>query len=54
MRQKYYGVRKVDYDKLWHGLYEINGRETWDRISTAEAMKWLEQTAAKMKAKSDK
>jgi hypothetical protein len=34
---KYYGVRKVAWDQLWHALYVSNGRETWDRITKQQA-----------------
>jgi hypothetical protein len=33
----YYGVRKVAWDMLWHALYVVNGRETWDRVSRSKA-----------------
>ena len=36
---KYYGIRKVKWDVMWHALYEIRGRLTWDRVSRANAMR---------------
>lgn len=44
MSYKYYpenivGIRKVKWDALWHVLYEKNGRETWDRVERAEALR---------------
>ena len=32
------GVRKMVWDGLWHILYKINGRLTWDRVSRQEAL----------------
>lgn len=36
---KYCGIRKVDWDMLWHALYVVNGRETWDRVTRKQAMR---------------
>ena len=39
------GIRKVRWDDLWHVLYKWGsdkfGKETWDRVSRAEAMQVL-------------
>jgi hypothetical protein len=32
------GVRKMKWDMLWHVLYTVNGKITWDRVSKAEAL----------------
>jgi uncharacterized membrane protein YjdF len=32
------GIRKVIWDELWHILYTIGGRETWDRVKKEEAL----------------
>ena len=37
------GVRKVRWDALWHVLYKVNGKETWDRVEKSGAMKVLEK-----------
>lgn len=34
-----YGIRKVKWDMLWHVLYMVKGRETYNRVSRAEAMR---------------
>lgn len=31
-------VRKVIWDMLWHVVYIIKGRETWDRVEEKEAL----------------
>ncbi len=35
------GVRKVKWDGLWHILYTIGGKETYDRVDRRTAMKVL-------------
>lgn len=47
MKNKYYGVRKVEWDGLWHALYEVKGVETWDRVSAQKANKILDQLKEK-------
>lgn len=37
------GVRKVKWDSLWHVLYRWGGRDTWDRVNKATAMRVLEK-----------
>lgn len=37
--KKNYEIRKVAWDRLWHVVYKINNRETWDRITAKEAMR---------------
>jgi hypothetical protein len=32
------GIRKVPWDALWHILYEVDGKETWDRVSMLKAL----------------
>jgi len=42
------GIRKVKWDELWHVVYLIKGRETYDRVTKKEALKaeaeWGEMT----------
>ncbi len=38
---KVIGIRKMKWDMLWHILYKINDRITWDRVSQKEALKAL-------------
>ena len=41
MSYKYHkvvGIRKMKWDMLWHVLYKISDRETWDRVSRREAL----------------
>ena len=34
----YHGVRKVEWDNLWHALYKNrSGRDTWDRVTPKRA-----------------
>lgn len=35
---KYYGIRKVSWDQLWHALYTVGGRESYDRVSRCRAL----------------
>ena len=32
------GVRKVKWDDLWHILYSMSGKDTWDRVDKKTAM----------------
>ena len=32
-------VRKVKWDRLWHVMYKSRGKETWDRVTKALALK---------------
>ena len=32
------GVRKVNWDGLWHIIYKKGDRETWDRVDKKTAM----------------
>jgi len=36
------GIRKMTWDALWHVLYEIGGRLTWDRVGKKEAMEAID------------
>ena len=33
------GIRKIKWDMLWHILYKMSGKITWDRVCKDEAMK---------------
>jgi len=35
---KVIGVRKMTWDGLWHVLYELEGKLTWDRVPKKEAL----------------
>ena len=37
------GVRKVVWDQLWHVMYEIGGKENWDRVNKKEALSVIEK-----------
>jgi hypothetical protein len=43
--RKYHTVRKTNYDKLWHAVFNIypegyaRQRESWDRVTEKEALK---------------
>lgn len=39
-RRSYHAVRKVSWDELWHGMYNENGAEVWDRMPECYAI-WL-------------
>ena len=39
------GVRKVRWDALWHVMYTVAGKPTWDRVTKDEAMKVLEKVS---------
>jgi hypothetical protein len=32
------GIRKVNWDQLWHVLYDLGRGETWDRVTMEEAL----------------
>lgn len=32
------GIRKVKWDALWHVLYSIGAKSTWDRVDKKTAM----------------
>ena len=32
------GIRKMKWDQLWHVLYMIKDRLTWERVTKKEAM----------------
>jgi hypothetical protein len=36
------GIRKMKWDQLWHVLYEVKGKERWDRVSKKEALSLTE------------
>lgn len=40
--KKYIGVRKMKWDQLWHALFKVNGKETWDRVSKERALEIAE------------
>lgn len=40
---QYYGIRKVEWDALWHALYTTKGRETYDRVTKRQAQRILHQ-----------
>ena len=45
MSYKYHrvvGIRKMCWDQLWHILYEVGGRLTWDKVKRAETPKAVE------------
>ena len=44
MMYKYHriiGIRKMKWDSLWHILYKIGDRITWDRVPMNEALSVL-------------
>jgi hypothetical protein len=44
MQRKYYGVRKINWDQLWHALFKRkDGSESYDRVSKDEALKIAEE-----------
>jgi len=32
------GIRKMKWDGLWHVMYFLRGKLTWDRVSKKEAL----------------
>lgn len=39
-KSKYYMVRKVSWDSLWHAVFKIKGAsDSWDRVTEKEALK---------------
>jgi len=46
------GVRKVKWDELWHVMYRVSNRDTWDRVHKKTAMyvlKMLPKYAGRVK-----
>jgi hypothetical protein len=39
MKTKYHTIRKTSYDTLWHAVYTVDGKDTWDRIPEGEALR---------------
>jgi len=37
-KDKIVGIRKMKWDKLWHILYTIEEKITWDRVTIEEAL----------------
>jgi len=41
---EYYGVRKVNWDQLWHALFRTeDGEESWDRVTREQALNLVDQ-----------